>query len=121
MIPGVLWDALGHDLTRAQVDRIPGAVPTVVVGAGGANEPAPAAPPASPLVAPVTAIPLLDKGQCRRGRFSVGTAPVHGHRSPVVARHEMRFWLTFGGTQLRGADASGHRATRRSPGHTLRA
>ncbi|HKM63266.1 MAG TPA: hypothetical protein VJY39_12335, partial [Acidisphaera sp.] len=59
VIPGVLWDASGHDLTRAQVDRIPGAVPTVVVGAGGANEPTTASPTASPPAAP--AIPLLEK------------------------------------------------------------
>ena len=32
LIPGVMWDATGNDLTRRQVARIPGAVPTVVVG-----------------------------------------------------------------------------------------
>ena len=58
VIPGVLWDASGHDLTRAQVDRIPGAVPTVVVGPG---EPASPPTPASPPAAPVAALPLLEK------------------------------------------------------------
>ena len=58
VIPGVLWDATGHDLTRAQVDRIPGAVPTVVVGPG---EPASPPTPASPPAAPVAALPLLEK------------------------------------------------------------
>jgi hypothetical protein len=33
LIPGVMWDAAGKDLTRQQVAHIPGAVPTVVVGA----------------------------------------------------------------------------------------
>jgi hypothetical protein len=32
LIPGVLWDAAGKDLTRQQVAQIPGAIPTVVVG-----------------------------------------------------------------------------------------
>src|SRR6516165_8277110 len=32
LIPGVLWDAAGKDLTRRQVVHIPGAIPTVVVG-----------------------------------------------------------------------------------------
>ena len=32
VIPGVLWDMAGKDLTREQVANVPGAVPTVVVG-----------------------------------------------------------------------------------------
>jgi thiol:disulfide interchange protein DsbG len=32
LIPGVMWDAAGKDLTRQQVAHIPGAIPTVVVG-----------------------------------------------------------------------------------------
>jgi hypothetical protein len=32
LIPGVLWDAVGKNLTRQQVAHIPGAIPTVVVG-----------------------------------------------------------------------------------------
>jgi thiol:disulfide interchange protein DsbG len=32
LIPGVMWDAAGKDLTRHQVAHIPGAIPTVVVG-----------------------------------------------------------------------------------------
>jgi len=35
LIPGVLWDAAGKDVTRQQVAGIPGAVPTVEVTAGG--------------------------------------------------------------------------------------
>ena len=31
VIPGVMWDASGKDLTREQVARIPGAIPTVEV------------------------------------------------------------------------------------------
>src|SRR5208283_1673204 len=41
-------------------------------------------------------------------------------KAGVVLR-QLRLWLTFGDTRLRGGDASGHRATRRSPVHTLRA
>ena len=33
LIPGVMWDASGHDVTRQQVSKIPGAIPTVEVGA----------------------------------------------------------------------------------------
>jgi thiol:disulfide interchange protein DsbG len=33
LIPGVMWDAAGKDITRQQIVQIPGAVPTVVVGA----------------------------------------------------------------------------------------
>ncbi len=36
VIPGVLWDAGGKDLTRDQVANVPGAIPTVVVGDVGA-------------------------------------------------------------------------------------
>ena len=32
LIPGVMWDAAGKDLTRQQVAHISGAIPTVVVG-----------------------------------------------------------------------------------------
>jgi thiol:disulfide interchange protein DsbG len=33
VIPGVMWDAAGKDLTRDQVAAIPGTVPTVTIGA----------------------------------------------------------------------------------------
>jgi hypothetical protein len=33
LIPGVMWDVAGKDITRQQIAHIPGAVPTVVVGA----------------------------------------------------------------------------------------
>lgn len=32
LIPGVMWDAAGKDVTRQQVSKIPGAIPTVEVG-----------------------------------------------------------------------------------------
>ena len=32
VIPGVMWDAAGKDITRQQVAHVPGAIPTVVVG-----------------------------------------------------------------------------------------
>ncbi len=45
VIPGVMWDATGKDLTRDQVAAIPGAIPTVTIGAdtapaAGASGPA---------------------------------------------------------------------------------
>lgn len=50
VIPGVLYDAAGREQTRAQIATIPGAVPTVVVGDGGA-----AAGPAGPVAATAAA------------------------------------------------------------------
>jgi thiol:disulfide interchange protein DsbG len=35
LVPGVMWDATGKDLTRDQVSQIPGAVPTVEIGSTG--------------------------------------------------------------------------------------
>ena len=32
VIPGVMWDKTGKDITRAQVTSIPGAIPTVTIG-----------------------------------------------------------------------------------------
>ncbi len=34
LIPGVMWDASGKNITREQVAQVPGAVPSVVVGDG---------------------------------------------------------------------------------------
>ena len=51
VIPGVLWDSAGKDLTRDQVANVPGAIPTVTVGdvpggkAGAASGPGAAALP----------------------------------------------------------------------------
>jgi thiol:disulfide interchange protein DsbG len=56
LIPGVLWDASGNDLTRQQVSNIPGAIPTVVVGSAEPGK-ASAAPGA------VAALPLVQKAQ----------------------------------------------------------
>jgi hypothetical protein len=50
LIPGVMWDAAGKDLTRQQVSAIPGAIPTVEVGAVGNQQ-----------VAAEQTLPLLDK------------------------------------------------------------
>lgn len=49
LIPGVLWDATGKDVTRQQVAGIPGAVPTVEVTAGSMPQ------------AVAKAVPLLEK------------------------------------------------------------
>jgi thiol:disulfide interchange protein DsbG len=37
LIPGVMWDAAGKDLTRQQVAHIPGAIPTVVAAPSPGN------------------------------------------------------------------------------------
>jgi thiol:disulfide interchange protein DsbG len=53
VIPGVLWDTAGKDLTRDQVAHVPGAIPTVSVGdmpAGQAGVTPVAAAAALPLV-----------------------------------------------------------------------
>ncbi len=47
VIPGVMWDATGRDITRDQVARIAGAIPTVVIGQ--AATPPPSAATAAPL------------------------------------------------------------------------
>jgi thiol:disulfide interchange protein DsbG len=56
VIPGVMWDAAGKDLTRAQVANVPGAIPTVVVGdvASAKMDPKPGA-------SSVSALPLVQK------------------------------------------------------------
>jgi hypothetical protein len=36
-IGGIMWDSSGHDVTRDQVAPIPGVIPTVKIGAGGAQ------------------------------------------------------------------------------------
>jgi len=50
LVPGVMWDASGKDLTRAQVAAIPGAIPTVEVGSGLTGTQAAAETPALPLM-----------------------------------------------------------------------
>ncbi len=52
VIPGVLWDSTGKDLTRDQVAHVPGAVPSVSVGD---------MPTGQGGTAPVAALPLLQK------------------------------------------------------------
>jgi hypothetical protein len=54
LIPGVMWDAAGKDLTRQQVAHIPGAIPTVVVGDGEPGQ-------SSSSAAAVAALPLVQK------------------------------------------------------------
>lgn len=50
VIPGVMWDATGKNLTREQVSSIEGAIPTVTIG----DVPSTATPAASPSPRPVT-------------------------------------------------------------------
>ena len=66
VIPGMMWDANGKDLTRAQVASIPGAVPTVVVG----SDQGPGRATASTTVA---ALPLLQNAAA--GSVGSATAP----------------------------------------------
>jgi len=65
VIPGVMWDASGKDLTREQLARIPGAIPTVEVDSVGAN--GGAAVPSAP------ALPLVEKAAF--GTIGPATAP----------------------------------------------
>ena len=67
LIPGVMWDASGKDVTRVQVSKVPGAVPTVIVGAGDHAQPAVAAAPAG------AALPLVEKASA--GTEGAATAP----------------------------------------------
>ena len=61
VIPGIMWDAAGRNLTREHVSGVPGAIPTVTIGdvpttpsgpvpasGGAAAQPAAAAPAAAP-------------------------------------------------------------------------
>jgi thiol:disulfide interchange protein DsbG len=50
LVPGVLWDTSGKDLTRAQVAAIPGAIPTVEVASGTTGDQARGETPALPLM-----------------------------------------------------------------------
>ena len=50
LIPGVLWDADGKNLTRQQLANVPGAIPTVVVGDADSATAGAAAVAALPLV-----------------------------------------------------------------------
>jgi hypothetical protein len=54
LIPGVMWDNSGKDLTRQQVASVPGAIPTVVVGAADLGKPGSATPT-------IAALPLVQK------------------------------------------------------------
>ena len=54
LIPGVMWDAAGKDLTRQQVAHIPGAIPTVVVGGAEPGQ-------SSSSAAAVASLPLVQK------------------------------------------------------------
>ena len=54
VIPGVMWDAAGKDLTRQQVADIPGTIPTVVVGDSEQANPGGEA-------SAIAALPLLQK------------------------------------------------------------
>ena len=56
VIPGVMWDAAGKDLTREQVANVPGAIPTVVVG-----DVASAKTDAKPGASSVSALLLVEK------------------------------------------------------------
>ena len=63
LIPGVMWDAAGKDVTRQQVAQITGAVPTIEVG-GATGQP----------VGDGQAIPLLQKATY--GTIGASTAPM---------------------------------------------
>lgn len=54
VIPGVMWDTTGRDVTRQQVAKVPGAIPTVVVGGAEPGK-------AGAAAAAVAALPFLQK------------------------------------------------------------
>ena len=66
LIPGILWDATGKDLTRQQVAHIPGAIPTVMVGSGQTEQPGAATTTAA-------ALPLVQKASF--GTIGPASAP----------------------------------------------
>jgi hypothetical protein len=66
LIPGVLWDAAGKDLTRQQVAHIPGAIPTVMVGGAEPGQ-------SSSTAAGVAALPLVEKASF--GTIGQASAP----------------------------------------------
>ncbi len=66
LIPGVLWDAAGKDLTRQQVARIPGAIPTVLVGGAEPRQ-------SNSSAAGVAALPLVQKASL--GTIGQASAP----------------------------------------------
>lgn len=73
VIPGVMWDAAGKDLTRGQVALIPGAFPTVVVGDVPAGNAAAAPAASAQTAAAPAALPLLQKAAY--GTVGSPTAP----------------------------------------------
>jgi hypothetical protein len=67
VIPGVLWDSAGKDLTRDQVAAVPGAIPTVTVGDVSSGKAGAGAGPA------VAALPLVQKAYF--GTVGAASAP----------------------------------------------
>ena len=66
LIPGVLWDAAGTDLTRQQVVHISGAIPTVVVGGAEPGQ-------SGSTAVGVAALPLVEKASF--GTIGQASAP----------------------------------------------
>jgi thiol:disulfide interchange protein DsbG len=66
LIPGVMWDAAGKDLTRQQVAHIPGAIPTVVVGGSEPGQ-------SNSSAVGVAALPLVQKASF--GTIGQASAP----------------------------------------------
>ena len=65
LIPGVMWDAAGKNITRKQIADIPGAVPTVVVGSGETGQ-GPAAASVANAIANATGKRLRDLPMTRK-------------------------------------------------------
>lgn len=83
VIPGLLYGADGHELTRAQIAAVPGAVPTVVVG-DGAAAPDPAAT-AGPVAAVSGGLALLERLRAgEAGRPRLHAELVGAEAAPVV-------------------------------------
>ena len=61
MVPGILRDAQGKDITRDQVAKIPGAVPTVEVAGQEGPAPAPSTPPSGEPAATAATLAAVEK------------------------------------------------------------
>jgi thiol:disulfide interchange protein DsbG len=80
LIPGVMWDAAGKNITRKQIADIPGAVPTVVVGSGETGQSSSTEALVAALALQVSVIPLSvldheDQGQSTRSALALLSKP----------------------------------------------
>jgi len=95
VIPGVMWDAAGKNVTRAQVTPIAGAVPTAVIGGNEASRPAGVKKAALEIVEETTAGTI---GSEAAPRLWVFADPLCGYS--VRALRELTPFVTSGRVQV---------------------